>query len=94
MPDLASNREKQSEEDQQLNSDKTPATPISPTHVQIEPQPSTSGCQLVQEVALVNIFFFIKLKRLLTHKDKILWENLWETYGTLFYGFFFQVFFL
>lgn len=56
MPaDLASNREKQSEEDQ--NSDNTPAAPISPTHAQIEPQPSTSGCQLVQEVALVNINF-------------------------------------
>lgn len=55
MPDSASNREKQSEDDQLLNSDKTPATPISPTHAQIEPQPSTSGCQL-QEVALVKLY--------------------------------------
>ncbi|XP_063704974.1 zinc finger protein 135-like isoform X2 [Culicoides brevitarsis] len=49
VPDLVSNREKQSEDDQLLNSDKTSAAPTSPTHAQIEPQPSTSG---LQEVAL------------------------------------------
>lgn len=64
MPDLSSNREKQSEEVQPLSTDKTSVSTDPTVQIQVEPQPSTSGCQLVKDVALVSILQ-MKLSKIL-----------------------------